>query len=364
MNGTAWRVLLKGGLVPGAALVLLASCLPFDLVSRSGETEKIAGSAQAQALPGPLQKADRFYSGTIIASDPSIQRSPAGLTMVYTDLDVSTGRTVIARATSADGAEWQPQGGSGGIKGLVIAGRNGEWDENVESSALVPKGSGWELFYSGYRDKGNPFKGFPAALGLASSPDGETFTRVSNDPVMQPTKGWYDNDAIYSPTVLLEGGTYYMVYVGHAYTDTSQIAAGGVYLLAATSTDGMSWTKSPEPLARPGQFGGWRSDGMAEPYLVRRGAGDYLLFYTGLGGEERAIGVATGPSPAGPWEFGSEPLITPGPEGGPDGHQVLAPAAMLDGDALRIWYLAATAEGALSIGQASGSMTESLAATR
>jgi len=280
------------------------------------------------------------------------------------DLDVSTERTVIARATSNDGVTWQTQDEGRGIKGLVIVGQDGAWDENIESAALTEGGNGFLLFYSGYRDQGMPTKGFPAALGLAISPDGQTFTRVSDLPILQPTQGWYDNDAIYSPTILRTGGLYHMIYVGHSYTDFSQIGAGGVYLLHASSPDGRTWTKSSEPIARPGQFDGWRRDGIAEPYLVERGPGEFLLFFTGLGGEERAIGVATGPSPTGPWQFGSKPLIVPGQGTEKDARQVLAPAAMLDGDTLRVWYLAASKEGLLSIGEADGNLEEAISATR
>lgn len=354
------KVLLGALLGFGVVLAMLASgCVEEDDVAGTS-SETFVEPTQS----GPLKKSGRFYSGTIIASDPSIHKKGSGLEMFYTDLDLSKERTVIARATSDDGVNWQPAGKSSGIKGLVIAGQDGAWDENIESSAVTEGDGGYLLFYSGYRDKGNPMKGFPAALGLATSPDGQTFTRASDAPVLQPTQGWYDNDAIYSPTILRDGGLYHMIYVGHSYTDFSKIGAGGVYLLHASSADGRNWTKSPDPIARPGQFDGWRRDGIAEPYLVKRGPGEYLLFYTGLGGEERAIGVATGPSPEGPWDFGSKPLIIPGQGNEKDAHQVLAPAVMLDGDALRVWYLGATAKGALTIGEADGTVGEAISATR
>ncbi len=362
------------GVKSNAAALSLLACLTFACVPLPGSDPAQSPDPATQSVQSPaadfaqgtgvLTKTGRFYSGTVIASDPSIEPAAGGLVMAYTDLDLSTGRTVIARAVSADGNSWQPEGRSGGVRGLTIAGISGAWDENVESAELVRKGSAWELFFAGYRDAGNPMKGFPAALWLATSNDGVTFDRVSPDPVMQPTKGWYDNDAIYSPTILLEGGTYHMIYVGHAYTDTSQISAGGVYLLHATSSDGRTWTKSSTPIASPAQFDGWRREGVAEPWLVRNPAGGYLLFYTGLGGEDRAIGVATGASPAGPWDFGSKPLLTPGAPGDRDGHQVLAPSVLVEGDVLRMWYLAADSQGALTVGQAEGSVSAAITATR
>ncbi|MDN5785907.1 hypothetical protein [Pseudorhodobacter sp.] len=343
----------------GAMFVLLASGCREE-----GVADPASDDATVPVQSGAMHKSGRFYSGTIIASDPSIRKNGSDMEMFYTDLDMSKERTVIARAESTDGVNWQPQGEADGIKGLVIAGKDGAWDENIESAAVTEGDGGYLLFYSGYRDKGTPMKGFPAALGLATSTDGKNFTRASDAPVMEPTKGWYDNDAIYSPTILRDGGLYHMIYVGHSYTDFSKIGAGGVYLLHASSPDGRNWTKSPEPVARPGQFDDWRRDGLAEPYLIKRGKDDYLLFYTGLDGEKRAIGVATGPSPTGPWAFGSKPLIVPGQGSEQDAHQVLAPAVMLDGENLRVWYLGANTKGALKIGEATGNVEEAISATR
>ncbi|MBX3568063.1 MAG: hypothetical protein KF914_08400 [Rhizobiaceae bacterium] len=312
---------------------------------------------------GGLTKTGWFYRGTVIASDPSVLSEGGRFDLFYTDLDTGKGRTVIARATSPDGRNWETRGETDGIRGLVMQGRSGDWDENAESASIVRRDGKWTLFFSGYRDAGEPYRGFPAALWVATSADGQTFERVSTDPVMTPTKGWYDNDAIYSATVIYDGGAYHMAYVGHSYTDFSKIGQGGVYLLSATSADGIAWKKAADPVARPGQFDDWRRDGIAEPYLVKVKRGQYLLFYTGLDGEARAIGVATGPSPDGPWDFGSQPIVRPGKKGAPDEHQVLAPAAVLDGDRLRLWYLAASKDEMLSIGEAEGSLNDVLAAS-
>lgn len=320
-------------------------------------------SESAGATYGGLTKSTRFYLGTIIASDPSILRTSQGYEVYYTDLDTATNRTVIAKAYSTDGENWATRWTKGGVNGLVVSGSSGQWNENVESAAIVKLKKGWRLYFSGYRDEGKPSKGFPAALWFMASPDGINFQPVLNGPVMAPTKGWYDNDAIYSPTILRQDGTYYMIYVGHCYTNCSNIANPGVYLLLATSRDGISWTKSKTPVASPGQFSDWRADGIAEPYLIRRGSGSYLLFFTGLQGENRAIGVASATSPKGPWKFGSEPIVLPGASGAPDEHQVLAPAAVVENGELKLWYLAADKKELLSIGHAEGSVQSAISAS-
>lgn len=365
---------------PAALSLLLAFSFTgngcFDGLAQVGDAGAGTGTATAQApirtsgMKGKepsfagLTKSEDFYSGTIIASDPSIVKTGNGYRVFYTDLDVSTNRTVLATATSQDGHSWATQGRENGINGLVIRGRSGKWDENIESGAAVLVNGSWKLYFSGYRDEGDPFRGFPASLGLATSSDGQNFERVSSDPIISPTRGWYDNDAVYSPTVLYDGGTYYMIYVGHAYTNTSKIGAGGAFLIGARSNDGRTWYKEDTPIARPGQFGGWRSDGLAEPYLVKKGPGEYLLFFTGLSGERRALGVGTAANPLGPYTFGSNPIVKPGPRGAPDEHQVLAPAAVIEGGELRLWYLAANRKELLSIGYADGNLAEVLQSSK
>lgn len=311
-----------------------------------------------------LTKTGTFFQGTIIASDPTIVKVGIGFRMYYTDLNVGKLRTVIATATSPDGITWSTEGSGSGVNGIALNGRNGKWDENIESASIVRVGDSWKLYYSGYRDKGNPFKGFPASMGLATSADGQNFKRLSDEPILTPTPGWYDNDAIYSSTVYYENGTYYMIYVGHAYTDTSKIKIGGVYLLGATSTDGINWTKREEPIARPYQFPGWRSDGLAEPNLVKGDGGKFYLFFTGLQGEKRNLGVGVGSNPHGPFIINSKPILKPGKRGTPDESLVLAPAVILDGNNLRMWYLASTKGELLSIGEANGTLSDVLELSR
>lgn len=293
----------------------------------------------------PLTKSTKFFKGVVIASDPSILKTATGYNLFYTDFNVDTNRTIINRASSTDGLNWTNISNA-------MSGRTGQWDESTECASVVLSPTGYYMYFSGYRDGSY---GFPAALWASWSMDNKTYQRISSDPVMVPTQGWYDNDAIYSPTVIYENGVYKMIYVGHAYTDTSKIPQGGVYLLSATSPDGITWTKGATPIAGPGKLSGWQSE-VAEPYLIKKAAGSYLLFYTGISGEERAIGVATATNPAGPWKFGTKPILKKGPAGAADEHQVLAPAAYLNGDQLTLWYLAANKSEALSIGRATGSL--------
>ena len=290
--------------------------------------------------------------GNFTAADPSIVWESDQYLAIFTDLDVSVLRTVLASATSRDGTKWDMSDNGDPFRGLALRGREGHWDENIESGELVHSGHDYLLYYSGYREVGHPMKGFPASIGLAISADGRRFSRFSDMPIIVPTEGWYDNDATYSPTVIHDGNMYVMLYAGHSYTRYDKIGQPGVYLLAATSPDGRGWTKRPTPVVAPGRNDiRWMRDGAAEPCLVRGPDDRFYLFFTGLAGEERRIGVAVAASPFGPWEFNSEPIVTASGHGF-DTKGAFAPSVLIKGGKARLWFHSADAARRIRIGYA------------
>jgi len=290
------------------------------------------------------------FSGAHAAADPSIIRDGDIWRMYYTDgqNDGITIRPIIAEAISTDGIHWTPIGGNG-TTGIVLTGDGAE-SANLETAGVFRVGSTYVLLYSGYPDTGAPASGFPAALYAAVSTDGVNFTTVSPDPVLAPTPGWFDNDAVYSPSVLQVNGGYVMIYCGHNYEDAFGIGGvGGVSLLAATSTDGLSWTKVAQPVLRADPAIAWMSDGVAEASMIIGPDGNYYLFFTGLQGDERSIGIAVAADPLGPWEVAPDPIISAASAGLPPGTEVIAPHAELVDGVLRLWYTVRTLDGVHSI---------------
>lgn len=293
-----------------------------------------------------------------IAADPNVVKDGSTYRMCYTCPDPERGRAAICVATSRRGTRWRPSRGARNTRarGLVLRGDDGAWDENTETCGLVP-GDDEVMYYAGY-PKGRP-NAIGAALGVARlGPDG-TFVPAVNS-VLEPTPGGFDSDGIYSPAVLHEGNVWSIVYAGHCYQDCT--AGSGVFLLGATSVDGLVWTKRDAPVLSPLPNLQWMRDGVAEPALIRGDDGAYYLLFTGLRGYSRVIGAARGPSPFGPWTVNPDPVLVPTAEFERAG--VLAPSALLDGDILRVWYLAtryrrATSTLRYAIGYATGH-TESL----
>ena len=338
-----------------SAAVLVTFMLSFGCDAPSGPPEMIPGTP-AGIVPGPsrwapwIKRNTAVFSGQYsVSSDPSICREGSMYTMHYTGLDPDTNRTILCAATSPDGLNWHEIESDVRIKGLVLNGKSGQWDENLESGFAVPWKGKTYLYYSGYRDEGTPAKGFPACLGLATSDDGKNFARVSKKPILDPSPGGHDCDAIYSAVIFPDGDQLGMVYVGHAYTNKSGPA--GVFLLGATSKDGMKWTKRAEPVLAPMPKLPWTKDGVAEPALLKGPDGAWYLFFTGLKDEERVIGVARGKSPYGPWEINPAPIVAPS-TGTFDEHQALAPAVLVEGNTVRMWYLGANKDGSLACGYA------------
>ncbi len=285
------------------------------------------------------KRSEAVFSGQYgVASDPSVIYDNGLYRMYHTGLDVVNLRTIICEAVSTDGISWEYLPTGGQHQGMILNGTSGQMDENLEGVTVLKEADRTLMFYSGYRDEGDPIKGFPAALFAATSTDGETFERVSDSPILEPTSGWYDNDALYSPTVIKHNGQYIMIYTGHSYTNSENIAAPGVYLLSATSSDGINWTKNEEPLMGPGSEIDWMADGAAEASIIEGPDGKFYLFFTGLNQEERVIGVAYSDSPLGQWTVREEPIVIPTADSF-DQHQVLAPTVTYENGTLRMWYL-------------------------
>lgn len=303
---------------------------------------------------------DPVFSGQYIASDATLVVEPDFYRMYTTCFTISpdgfspeTTRAAFCASTSTDGLNWTPVPVDGPFEGLVFQGREDAWDQDVEAAFVTKRDGRYLLYYSGYRHSGGvPAQGFPAALGVAESTDGVTFRRVSSDPILEPTPGWYDNDAVYSPTIVEYEDGLLMVYAGHCYTNCD--FGFGVTLLGATSIDGITWTKLDEPILTAGGTGlNWTRDGVAEPALVLGPDNRWYLFFTGLLDEKRWIGQAVSDAPFGPWTIDPKPIVvdsdTPGAF---DEASVLAPFVLIEDERVRMWFLGFTPEERIAIGYA------------
>jgi hypothetical protein len=120
---------------------------------------------------------------------------------------------------------------------------------------------------------------------VSSPPGGSGWTRVGSNPVLEPSGSGWDDFAVRSPSVVKVGGTFYMYYEG-VDSATRQTSIG-----LATSTDGVTWTKSPDPVLTPGAGTAWDSFSLRYPAVHHDGAA-FRMWYSGSG-NGCGIGYAT-----------------------------------------------------------------------
>lgn len=120
------------------------------------------------------------------------------------------------------------------------------------------------------------------------------------EPVLaQRTPGAWDEAAIWAPFVYYEDGIYFLYYTGVTETWTQSI-------MLATSTDPSdphSWLKWGM-IFQPSHSGAvWKDNHSADcrdPFVLKLGE-VYYLYYTGRDKKGGIIGLASAPTPVGPW---------------------------------------------------------------
>ncbi len=185
----------------------------------------------------------------------------------------------IYYAISTNAASWS-------IEAVALdIGPAGSWDDLQVQYPMVTKdaaGTYW-MYFAGVSSLTGP----TTRIGIATSRDGITFSRVGPDPFLDPgPAGSWDDNGINMPFVF-PGSPWVMSYSGGPRSTPSITAIG-----FATSSDGMTWTKAidnPEFTANPA--GGWDGLGVFSGALVVD-AGTTYMYYSGSDGNHARIGLA------------------------------------------------------------------------
>lgn len=287
-----------------------------------------------------------------LVGDPSVIRDGYILRMFYTCYDPDKKGPNICQATSTDGFTWvNLDTVETKVKGRVLKTGTGRWEDTHETSFVIKNGGQFFLYYSGYVDKGGSLNSYPANLGLSVSSDGVNFRPYSSEPVMRTTPGGYDNDSIFSPSIVKHDGVMYMVYAGHCWRNCKN--EPGINLLGATSRDGINWTKREKPILEGAQMPAFfRKPGAGEPELVKGPDGLFYLFYTALQGDNpHVIGLGSSKNPFGPWKMSEEPIIIP-QEGRFDEAEIVAPSVLIENGKIRMWFSGFSRKPTIAVGYA------------
>jgi hypothetical protein len=277
-----------------------------------------------------------------LAGDPAVLKDGNVYRIFTTGLDKVIQGGGISEATSPDGYHWTlaPAGDAATGRGLVLRGRRNTWEHQLETAYAIKHGRTYFLYYCGYPSVGWPTN--PGQIGVSTSTDGVHFKRHSTLPILKPAARGYDANGLYSPSVIHDGTRFLMVYAGHCYPNdaTPPRVTPGIYILGATSPDGLHWLKCEAPVLGPSSQLPSMVNGVGEPALLQADDHQFYLFFTAnLGDDEiRHIAVARSVSPFGPWQIRGEPVLVATP-GTFDAKGVLAPSVLLEGGLLRLWYL-------------------------
>src|SRR5262249_19650087 len=121
------------------------------------------------------------------------------------------------------------------------------------------------------------------ARGDDARPFGE-IKRLSEAPILAPEGEGFDSAGIFNPAVIKKDGQFVMLYRAQHKQGTSRLGY-------ATSTDGIHFTRRPEPALSP-EAEYEKNGGGEDPRLVRIG-GAYYLTYTGYNKKDGQLFLAT-----------------------------------------------------------------------
>jgi len=162
--------------------------------------------------------------------------------------------------------------------------------------------------------------------------------------------GAWDSGTVFNPRVVIQDGTYHMFYSGSTDATLPTLAIG-----YAVSNDGRTFTRqAAEPImAGDGRGFDARQVSSGVPLLAGE---QWVLYYSAGGGPGpgKAIGRAVAPTPTGPWERSSQPILLVGESGEWDAAYVVPESVLIADGGYVMYYTAGSTwpEGTAMIGMA------------
>lgn len=193
---------------------------------------------------------------------------------------------------------------------VVSHGENDDWDNRYTDPGAVMYHDG--LFHM-FR---NGFQAWPASVqvGYLTSPDGLTWTEVTEDPVLTTDEVPYAGLAALASSALVEeDGTWVLYFYTWEPGASTQTTAGRIGRATAATPEG-PWTPDPDPVLSPGSAGEWDDLQIDAPRVLRTEDG-YVMYYSATDSEgywNHAIGMATSPDGV-TWTKYDDPTTTDAP---------------------------------------------------
>jgi predicted GH43/DUF377 family glycosyl hydrolase len=289
-----------------------------------------------------------------VLSDPGTA-DPYKLYYSGNTIDPTTGgfHTRIGLATSTNGSSFSKVTGSQTGGSVLDVGQAGTAFDARQASGLSvaePGGTGAKFvgFYWGMRGSD-----FVPRLGEATSPDGSTWTKV---PVSGANGGAlfglgnpasFDNGGHRDPSVLFDSGTYDLYFTGLDSGGSQSIGFASTPALAGTNQpDNTAWSKATTPVLSTGYDGSH----VSHPSVIKDGT--YVMYYTDLSATP-SIGRATSATAAGAFNPGLSAVLSAGAAGSFDANGVKDPVVVKVGaNDYRMLYTGIDADGIERVGYA------------
>jgi predicted GH43/DUF377 family glycosyl hydrolase len=225
----------------------------------------------------------------------------------------------IGHATSLDRINWTKSPANP----VLDLGVSGSWDSNsVYACAVLLNGTAYQIWYSGN-------DGTYAKVGYATSQVEDKWLKYLTNPVLDlgPPTSW-DDDYVAHPTVYYDGVTYHMWYSGESAINNR--------IGYANSTDGITWTKYPDPVVDLGPSSAWDDYHTYSPTVLYDGV-LFHMWYSGFDGSIWRIGYANS-SDGILWTKHPTPVLDLGSPTSWDDERVYSPTVIFDGSTYRMWY--------------------------
>jgi uncharacterized repeat protein (TIGR01451 family) len=299
-------------------LVSLSSSFDFSHAQVNGADLRVTAGNGTTLIPFWIESWDSTaQKAWVWVKVPSL---PAGKTVIY----LYYGNPSAAAASDGKATFEVYDGFENYAVGSVPAGdlvNPGEWTRYASNPVLQSTPGTWDaygatfasvisdtiaheyrMYYHGW---GATSPCTASCIGLATSPDGKTWTKQAN-PVMVPggTVTW-DVDGVRVPMVWIEGSKYRMIYTG--------VGSGGKQVGYAYSTDGKNWTKHDDAVFNDPTW----ANNDTENWGVIKDGGVYYMWY-GDGTAPREVGLATATILTGTWAASGTPVFAT--SGGPSSY--------------------------------------------
>jgi hypothetical protein len=217
-----------------------------------------------------------------------------------------------------------------------------DWDEDIaHNPVLSPEPGQWDgytiysiavLYHEGvFEMRYGAAAAYPgeSRAGYAESLDGSVWTKYPGNPLpgLEPGLPGEWDDAGMDPTTVLFDGAGYRIW----YFAIKADGGWGTWRLGtATSTDGITWTKHPDPVL-VGSLP-WEGNLLYYPEVIPYGGG-YAMWYTGSSGGTAAIGYAVSPDGIHWGRWPGNPVVSPLP----GCNAVDSIAVIVEGDTVHGW---------------------------